>query len=112
MTDQPVVPEPVRSFIDAVNRQDDTAFLGAFADDGRVDDWGRVFPDRDAIKAWSDVEFLGSHGTLTPEEVVVSEDGSTVDVVGDWRSSHANGRSRFTFTLAGDRIAEMRIREG
>lgn len=104
------IPEPVASFWTAVHAQDDDAFLDAFVDGGFVDDWGRVFTGRDEIKAWSDREFLGSQGVLTPETVDV--DGATVTVVGDWRSTHANGRSSFAFVTAGDRIASMTIREG
>lgn len=104
------VPEPVASFIDAVNRNDGDAFLGAFAPDGFVDDWGRIFTGREQIKAWSDVEFIGAHGTLAVEEVDAGEE--TIEVVGDWRSQHANGRSKFTFAVAGDQLASMTIREG
>ncbi len=75
-----------------------------------VDDWGRIFTGREEIKAWSDREFIGATGTLTPEEVSTSD--GTVTVVGDWRSSHANGRSRFDFTVDGDSIARMAISEG
>lgn len=106
----PTLPEPVATFVETVNRHDDEGFLGAFSKDGFVDDWGRVFRGRQAIKAWSDVEFIGSHGTLTPESV--DEDGATVTVVGDWRSTHANGRSRFEFVVDGSSIASMTIREG
>ena len=104
------IPEPVAAFVEAVNRHDSEAFLDAFAADGFVDDWGRTFTGRDAIQRWSDVEFIGSQGTLTPESVTV--DGDDVTIVGDWRSTHANGRSRFTFATRGDRIASMTIREG
>ncbi|APX33544.1 polyketide cyclase [Brachybacterium sp. P6-10-X1] len=104
------IPEPVDSFVEAVNRHDEQAFLDAFTGDGVVDDWGRVFPDRDAIKTWSDTEFLGARGVLTPEEVAV--DGNRITVIGDWRSNHANGRSSFTFDIDGGRIARMTIREG
>lgn len=38
--------------------------------------------------------------------------GEGVTVVGDWRSNHANGLSSFAFTVEGDRIARMTIREG
>ena len=107
MTD---LPEPVASFVDAVNRHDEAGFLDAFTADGFVDDWGRTFPTRDAIKAWSDKEFIGARGTLTPTEVVV--DGDTVTVTGDWASNHANGLSSFTFRTVGDKIASMTIREG
>ena len=104
------IPEPVASFIRTVNAHDDAGFLDAFTYDGAVDDWGRDFVGRDAIKAWSDREFIGSTGTLTPEEVSVS--GDEITVVGDWRSTHANGRSSFAFRVVGDRIAKMTIREG
>ena len=104
------IPEPVASFLERVNAHDDEAFLAAFTADGAVDDWGRVFTGRDEIKAWSDKEFIGSTGTLTVEEVSV--DGESVTVVGDWRSTHANGRSRFVFDVDGDKLARMTIREG
>ncbi|WP_114854074.1 nuclear transport factor 2 family protein [Brachybacterium sp. YJGR34] len=106
----PSVPEPVASFIEAVNRHDQAGFLGAFTADGVVDDWGREFTDPAAITTWSDREFLGAQGVLTPEEVTV--DGDRITVVGDWRSTHANGRSSFAFDVVGDRIARMTIREG
>ena len=104
------VPEPVASFIEAVNRHDNDAFLDAFTTDGYVDDWGRVFTGRDAIEGWSDQEFIGATGVLTPRDV--SSDGDTVTVVGDWASTHANGLSSFTFTVEGDKLAAMVIREG
>lgn len=109
----PTVPEPVASFIDAVNRHDEAAFLDAFGDDGFVDDWGRIFTGREAIKGWSDKEFIGATGTLTPNEVTTADSADTVvTVVGDWASTHANGVSRFEFSVSGDRIDSMTIREG
>lgn len=104
------IPEPVASFIDAVNRHDEEAFLNAFAAGGYVDDWGRQFHGREQIKAWSDKEFIGAHGTLTPREVDV--EGDVITVVGDWASTHANGLSRFEFVLDGAGLASMTIREG
>lgn len=106
----PNVPEPVASFIETVNRHDDEGFLDAFVESGVVDDWGRTFTGRDEIKAWSDREFIGSQGVLTVEEV--KTEGDQVTVVGDWRSTHANGRSTFVFDVTGDRLARMTISEG
>lgn len=112
----PTVPEPVASFIDAVNRHDEAAFLDAFGDDGFVDDWGRIFAGREAIKRWSDKEFIGATGTLTPIQVSTEDTAdavvTVVTVVGDWASTHANGLSRFEFSVSGDRIDSMTIREG
>ena len=104
------IPEPVASFVEAVNRHDEDGFLDAFTDGGAVDDWGRVFTGRDEIKGWSDKEFIGAHGTLAVEEVDITD--RSITVVGDWRSTHANGRSRFDFEVEGDRITRMTIREG
>lgn len=109
MTDH-TIPEPVASFLERVNAHDEQAFLDAFTDSGQVDDWGRTFTGRDQIRAWSDKEFIGSRGTLTVEEA--SAAGSTVTVVGDWRSDHANGRSRFVFEIADGKLVKMTIREG
>ncbi|WP_245836205.1 nuclear transport factor 2 family protein [Paramicrobacterium agarici] len=104
------VPEPVQSFIDTVNAHDEDGFLDAFTRDGFVDDWGRIFTGRDEIKAWSDKEFIGATGVLTPDEV--AEQGSAITVIGDWASTWANGRSSFTFQVDGDKITSMTIREG
>ncbi|WOC13017.1 nuclear transport factor 2 family protein [Gordonia sp. MP11Mi] len=104
------IPATVTEFIDAVNRHDEEGFLNAFTDDGFVDDWGRIFTGRDAMKAWSDKEFIGATGTMTVTDTHV--DGSTVTVVADWRSTHANGLSKFVFDVAGSKLASMTIREG
>jgi len=106
----PTVPEPIAGFIDAVNRHDEQAFLDAFTPDGSVDDWGRVFTGRDEIKAWSDNEFIGARGTLADEEV--GADDGTATVVGDWRSTHATGRSRFTCEGTGELRTGRTIRAG
>lgn len=104
------IPEPVATLIRAVNGHDEETFLATFTDDGYVDDWGRVFRGRTAIDGWSTKELIGANGTLSVHSVT-SADGGDVVVVGDWRSSYANGLSRFTFATAGDKIASMTIRE-
>ncbi|MCH1883537.1 nuclear transport factor 2 family protein [Agrococcus sp. ARC_14] len=107
---EPTIPEPVASLIDAINRSDEGAFLDALGEQGVVDDWGREFVGRDAIKTWSDKELIGAAGTLTPLEV--TEAGDEVTVIGDWRSSWANGRSSFAFRVVDGQIVRMTIREG
>ncbi|KAB2812698.1 nuclear transport factor 2 family protein [Pimelobacter simplex] len=105
------MPEPVATLVDAVNAHDEDAFLACFADDGYVDDWGRVFRGRTAIDGWSSKELIGAHGTLSVWSVATTETGNVV-VVGDWRSTHANGVSRFEFEVAGGEVASMTIRDG
>lgn len=106
MSDQ--LPSPVKEFVEVVNAHDEQGFLSAFTEDGVVDDWGREFTDRTAIKTWSDDEFLGANGTMDVQRV--DDRGDSVVVVADWRSTHANGLSEFTFDVDGDRIARMTIR--
>jgi hypothetical protein len=104
------LPPLLADFIASVNAHDAEAFIAAFAPDGVVDDWGREFVGPDAIVRWSDREFIGSVGTL--RVISITRQGPRTTVVGDWRSTHANGVSAFTFDVAGDKISRMTIREG
>ncbi|WP_109474111.1 Rv0909 family putative TA system antitoxin [Ornithinimicrobium cavernae] len=102
------LPSPVREFVAAVNAHDEQGFLDSFGEAGVVDDWGREFVGRQAIKEWSDKEFIGAQGTMEVQRVDVRE--SQVVVLADWRSTHANGLSEFTFDTVGDTIHRMTIR--
>ncbi|GGM36953.1 nuclear transport factor 2 family protein [Microbacterium saperdae] len=104
------LPPLLADFIESVNAHDAEAFIAAFATDGVVDDWGREFVGPEAIVRWSDREFIGSAGTL--RVISITRHGQQTVVVGDWRSTHANGVSAFTFDVAGDKISRMTIREG
>lgn len=104
------IPEPIRGFIAAINENDTDAFINAFSATAFVDDWGTKYTGREEITAWSDRELLGAGGKFTAERV--TRDSDSITVVGDWRSSFANGPSLFRFELLGDKIASMTIREG
>lgn len=105
--DSAELPEPVQQLVDAVNAGDTEGFLDAFSGPGVVDDWGRVFSGRDAIRGWSDREFVGARGTLTPTSVMPGDGEVTVD--GEWASTHFNGPSRFAFSYDDDGVTRMRI---
>lgn len=102
------LPPLIESLREAVNAGDTEAFLALFAEDGAVDDWGRRFAGKAAIRSWSDKELIGAHGTLTFGEVFEVSD-TRVRLVADWKSSFFSGPGIFTFTLADSRIAEMTI---
>jgi hypothetical protein len=106
----PTIPEPVASFLDRVLAHDGTAFDASFCAEPVVDDWGTVLTGLDEIKAWSEEQFIGSSPSLDITEVSTAD--GAVTVVGDWRSTHANGPSSFRFDLDGDKISRMTIREG
>lgn len=103
------VPVPVVQLVNAVNSRDRAAFLAAFRDDGVVDDCGRRFEGLRAIEGWSDVELIGDNCHLTLREVRRDSEADTVVVLVDVVSMGFNGATTFTFTLAGDRVQEMRL---
>jgi hypothetical protein len=102
------LPTPVQAVFAATNAGDTDAFLDAFTADGVVDDWGREFHGREAIKGWSDGENIGVHAALTP--TAVTSDGGDYVVTADVSGGGFNGPSHFTFRVDGDRVARMTIR--
>jgi hypothetical protein len=105
------LPAAVQAVFDATNAGDTAAFLDAFTADGVVDDWGREFRGREAIKSWSDGENIGVHAVLTPTSVTASA-ASAADyvVTADVAGGGFNGPSHFTFRVDGERVARMTIR--
>jgi hypothetical protein len=102
------VPGPVRRLLDAANANDIDAFLGGFTADGVVDDWGRQFRGPDAIRGWSDEEFIGKQVSLEVTEVADEEDETVVTAqVG---GNGFNGPSHFSFTTKDDLVTRMTIR--
>ena len=104
----PDLPPPVARLIDAANANDTDAFLAALTPDGVVDDWGRAFRGPDAVRGWSDAEFIGVRVSLDVTEVV-QRDGA-VTVTAQVGGDGFNGPSHFTFDVAGDRVSRMTIR--
>ena len=107
MADSP--PEPVARLLRAANEHDTDAFLASFTSDGVVDDWGREFAGADAIRGWSDREFIGVDVTLTVTAVNTDHDVTTVTA--EVGGSGFNGPSHFTFIVRDGSVARMTIRE-
>ena len=103
------LPSEVARLLAATNAEDRDAFLDAFTDDGVVDDWGRQFRGIVAMRGWSDDEFIGKQVSLDVEDV--TEDGDDVVVKVDVGGNGFTGRSTFTFTVSGDKVKQMTIRE-
>ena len=81
----------------------------SFTDDGVVDDWGREFPGAEAIRGWSDREFIGVDVALTVTDVTT--DGDVTTVTADVGGSGFNGPSHFMFTVRDGLVSRMTIRE-
>lgn len=105
---QSKLPPPVDAFVAAVNAGDTDKFLAFFDEKtGVVNDWGRRYEGRAAIKGWSDKEFIGARGTITPTRVEHKD--NVVSLWAGWKSSFYSGDSLFIFTIDGEKIKEMRI---
>ncbi|WP_149361623.1 nuclear transport factor 2 family protein [Lolliginicoccus suaedae] len=103
------LPAAVQQLIAATNSGDVEGFLGSFSDDGVVDDWGREFHGRQAIKEWSDREYIGKQITLDVTHSAVAGDSATVTtIVG---GNGYNGPSTFIFDISGAQVSRMTIRE-
>lgn len=99
----------VRNLIDAVNLGDVDAFLAGFTPyQGVVDDWGRRFHGPEAIRRWSDAEFIGKQVSLNVIHFY-SIDEVDVVVIAQVGGNGFNGPSTFTFRVADGKITEMRI---
>jgi hypothetical protein len=107
MTTPPPLPLPVAAALEAASAGATEDFLASFAPDGAVDDWGRVFRGPDAIREWSDAEFIGKQVTL---RVTGSRtEGDTTTVSAEVGGKGFNGPSDFAFTVQGDHVTLMRI---
>lgn len=102
------IPELVRNMRDTINLGDAEAYLALFAPDAVVDDWGSRYEGIAAIRAWSQREQIDAKGQLTITRVISDTDGVIVFDT-EWTSSFFSGPGRFTVTVKGGKIAELRI---
>jgi hypothetical protein len=102
------IPVPVENLLNAANRHDAEAFIAGFVEDGVVDDWGREFSGPEAIRGWSDREFIGKRVSLEIRDV--RQDGDTTVVSAQVGGDGFNGPSHFSFLLGGARVSRMTIR--
>jgi hypothetical protein len=68
---------PAESYVRTINGSDAAAFIDLFADDALVDDAGREFRGRDAIKSWSDHDIFAANVTLQVTDET-EHDGATI----------------------------------
>jgi hypothetical protein len=101
------VPAPVQMMVDAINAADTEAFVGAFAPDGFVSDWGTVKSGPDGIRAWAESDAIGAGAKMT---VLSAEtDGDITRIRFGWASSVFNGESDGIFVVADDKLASFTI---
>jgi hypothetical protein len=101
------LPAPVRKAINAVNSGDTAAFLALFAPNtGCVTDWGREFRGLQAIRSWSNHEFIGQQVKLQVATFYLTGEGDTV-VIADVAGHGFKSPNAFTFHVDGELLATM-----
>jgi hypothetical protein len=102
------MPQPVAALIEAANSGDTEAFLASLTEGAVVDNWGREYRGGDAIRGWSDSEFIGVDVSL--EVTAVERRGETITVTAMVGGKEFNGPSHFALELGDDRVSRMTIR--
>ncbi|MCI2423010.1 nuclear transport factor 2 family protein [Saccharopolyspora sp. K220] len=102
-------PAAIRAFIDSTNQGDSDAFAAAFTRDAYLNDWGREYRGRDAVRDWDRTDNIGvqAHFELIAIEPGPSPDSyvATLKVTGNGH----NGTGPMTFQLRDGLIASLRI---
>jgi ketosteroid isomerase-like protein len=103
----PPLEPAIARFFDATNRGDSNGFLDAFAPDGVLEDWGRVFTGREEIAGWNERENIGVRSHIEPG--AVTREGNAYRVEVQVTGEGYNGGGAMTFTLREGKIARMVI---
>ncbi len=98
---------PIKMMIDATNRGDRDALLGAFAGDATLIDFGRTFAGKREIARWNDNENIGTQNRITVTSV--DRSGPSVAVGVTVTGNGYNGGGSLHFALENDRITRLLI---
>ena len=81
-----IIPEPIKSAIEAANNHDSILFLSNFAETAVVIDEGHDYHGIEAIRRWSDEKLFGANVTFDVTGIKSSGDKSVVteEVEGDF----------------------------
>ena len=101
------LPALVDRLVAAINRGDADAFLRSFTSNGLVNDWGSSYLGRDAIRRWSEREFIGKRVTLRVSTMCAADD--QVGVQAHIGGPGFNGPRHFVFVVEAGQVREMHI---
>jgi hypothetical protein len=97
----------IQTMIEATNRGDSDALLGAFADDAVLVDWGRTFAGKSDIARWNSDENIGTQNHI--RVMGVKRSGNSVDVNVVVTGNGYNGPGSLIFELEGQSIKRLLI---
>ncbi|MCW1250689.1 nuclear transport factor 2 family protein, partial [Acaricomes phytoseiuli] len=59
------LPEALQQAVDAINAADTEKFVSAFAQNGKVNDWGRVLNGHDGVRSWAGSDAIGAKAQMS-----------------------------------------------
>jgi len=109
------IPIPVARYLQAINNHDTAAIAATFTEDALVDDIQREIRGIGAIRKWIEREITDVRTTMQVIKVTVDQGEAlvTAKLDGEFDMSGLSGPLILTsrFSLAGDRILRLEIRD-
>jgi hypothetical protein len=102
-----VLPPAISAFFGATNTTDRRRFLGAFAEDAVLDDWGRQFVGKEGISGWNETDNMGVSSHI--DVIGVRVDGGSCVVSIQVSGDGYNGGGAMTFRLEDGLISRVDI---
>jgi len=103
------LPKAIQEFVDATNDGDTERFIGVFAEDANLDDWGRKFHGHVGILSWNDTDNIGKQSHFDVVGVVEGRRPETYVVTLAVSGNGYNGTGPMIFTLRDGLIADVKI---
>src|ERR1700760_1061667 len=111
MSKQIQLPAIIETFINAMNKHDDEAFINVFAEDALVNDVARNFWGKQQIKNWADEEIITPKITFKPDEVIEHYGDFFITALIDGNYDKTKVPDPlyldYFFTVKGDKIVKM-----
>lgn len=103
------IPAAIRAFVDATNSGDSEAFAAAFTGDAYLNDWGREYRGRDAVREWNRTDNIGVQTHFELIAIGPGPDPDSYVVTLTVTGNGYNGAGAMTFHLRNGLIASLRI---
>lgn len=95
------------AFLVAVNAGDIDGLSGLFSEEAVIDDWGLKYCGKAEVRKWCDRELISARARMAVS--AIKKQGCIETMFVNVGGHGFLGPCRFTFTLSGERIVNLRI---
>lgn len=107
------LPKPIEDFVEATNKLDTRGLLATFTDQVVLTDEGIKYSGKDAIKKWSEKQYIGAKATIVVDKIseIDNQTVVTFTVGGDFASFGITKPFEldFYFTIEAEKIRSLAI---